>query len=465
MASIAPWKRQLHDRLLLEPAVQEVLSRAKIEAHCRQAGYAWRPSFWSPATTLLTFLLQVLSAEKTLRAAVAALLTQRAAGGATDRPSPDPSAYCPARRRLPGAAVTTLHRTVTDGLQALVGPEHQWHGHRVHVVDGSTASMPDTPSLQRAFPQPSGQQPGCGFPVVRLVVLFCWATGAVTQVALGDLRTAEVALFRKNWDEGLAPGDVVLADRHYCSYVDLVRLLQRGVFGVFRLHPRRPADFRRGRRLGRDDQLVTGSRPEHWLPSFGVSRRAFEQLPETLTVRQLRITHVPRGFRSRTILVVTTLPDSQVYPAAEIGALYRDRWTVELNLRSLKTHLGLEILRGETPDGVRQEIGRHLLAYHLIRLLMGQAARAHGRDLHRLSFTGTLHRLRRILPWALLGSSGRPAPAATLRVCRLHGIAEDELPDRPNRWEPRRRKRRPKEYSLLQKPRRGYQQHGDPHAR
>ena len=323
--------------------------------------------------------------------------------------------------------------------------------------------MPDTPALQQAFPQPPGQQPGCGFPVVRLVVLFCWVTGAVTQVALGNLHTAEVALFRKNWDEWLAPGDVVLADRHYCSYVDLVRLLQRGVFGVFRLHQRRPADFRRGQRLGRDDQLVTWSRPASWIPSCGISRGAFEQLPETLTVRQLRITQVPQGFRSRTILVVTTLLDPQVYPAAELGALYRDRWTAELNLRSLKTHLGMEMLRGETPDVVRKEIGLHLLAYNLIRLLMWQAARAYGRDLHRLSFTGTLHRLRSVLPWVFLGSAGRPA--ATLRVCLLHWIAQDELPDRPNRWEPRRRKRRPKTYSLLQKPRRWYRQHGDPHAR
>jgi hypothetical protein len=465
MANITHWRRQLNSSFLVHASACDILSANAIEQHCRAAGHRWRRSFWSPATTLLTFLLQVLSAEKTLRAAVASLLAQLAARGETKVPSLDASAYCQARRRLPAASVNSLGRAVADRVRDLVGPECLWRGHRLKVVDGSTVSMPDTPSLQKEFPQPPAQKRGCGFPIARLVVLFCWATGVATHVALGNLHTAELTLFRKNRDEWLQPGDVVLADRHYCSYVDIAQLQERGVFCIFRLHHRRKADFRRGRRLGHDDQLVTWSRPERWFASYGISREEFEQLPETLTVRQVRITHVPKGFRSRTILAVTTLLDPVAYPADEVRVLFRDRWTAELNLRSLKTHLGMEVLRGESPDVVRKEIAMHLLAYNLIRLLMWQAARQHGRDLHRLSFTGTLHRLRRILPLAMLLFSRSATPPQSLSICLLEWIAADELPNRPNRFEPRRKKRRPKEYSLLNKPRFWYRLHGDAHAR
>jgi Transposase DDE domain len=465
MANIPHWRRQLNSGLLVDPSVRDVLSCRGIEEHARESGHRCRESFWSPGMTLLAFLLQVLSAEKTLRAAVASLLAQLAARGEKGLPSSDPSAYCQARRRLPASCVERPTRALAERMQDLVGPEHRWHGHRLQIVDGSTVSMPDTPALQKAFPQPSAQRRGCGFPIARLVVLFCWATGAVAQVALGNLHIAEVTLFRKNWDEWLAPGDVVVADRHYCSYGDIVRLRQRGVFCLFRLHHRREADFRKGRRLGRHDRLVTWSRPKRWFPSFGISREEFEQLPETLAVRQIRITHVPKGFRSQTIVVVTTLLDAKAYPADEIRALFRDRWTAELNLRSLKTHLGMEILHGQSPDVVRKEIAMHLLAYNLIRLLMWQAAREHGRDLHRLSFTGTLHRLRRVLPLAMLCSSGRNVRTVALRDWLLQWIADDELPDRPDRVEPRRKKRRPKEYSLLSKPRSWYHLHGDTDAR
>jgi hypothetical protein len=465
MANITHWRRQLNSSLLVQASAGEALSAKVIEQHCRRAGHRWRESFWSPPMTLLAFLLQVLSAEKTLRAAVASLLTQLAARGETKLPSSDASGYCQARRRLPATALNSLGRAVADRVQDLVGLEYRWHGHRLKVVDGTTVSMPDMAALQKAFPQPPAQKPGCGFPCARLVVMFCWATGAVTHMALGNLHTAELTLFRKNRKQWLQPGDVVLADRHYCSYVDIAQLQRQGVFCLWRLHQRRKADFRRGRRLGHDDQLVTWSRPEQWFASFGLSRKQFAQLPETLTLRLIRITQVPKGFRSRTILVVTTLLDPVAYPADEVRVLFRDRWTAELNLRSLKTHLGMDILRGESPDVVRKEIAMHLLAYNLIRLLMWQAARQHGRVLHRLSFTGTLHRLRRVLPLAMLLFARGATHRQHLSMCLLEWIAEDELPNRPNRCEPRRKKRRPKGYSLLNKPRSWYHTHGDTHAR
>jgi hypothetical protein len=273
--------------------------------------------------------------------------------GQTDLPSCDPSAYCQARRRLPMEVVAALMRQVADGMRDLISSTQSWLGHRVWVVDGSSVSMPDTPALQKAFPQPPGQAAGCGFPAAQVVALFCWTTGAVLDVVIDTIRTHELPLFRRCWHH-FRPGDVVLADRAYGSYVDMARLFERGVFCVCRLHQRRRADFRQGKRLGRDDQRVSWLKPKQWVPSCGIDPDAFDQLPKTLTVRLIRITHTPKGFRSRSVVVATTLLDPIDTPADEIRALYRDRWTAELNLRSLKVALGMDILRGQCPDVVRK---------------------------------------------------------------------------------------------------------------
>lgn len=355
MATLAPWKGFVKENLLRLPTVRDTLSPELIETCCRQAGHPWRTSFWSPSTTILTFLLQVLDGAKTLRAAVATLLTQLAAQGETQLPSPDPTAYCQARRRLPMPLILRLLLHLTRRMRTLVTPATGWQGRRVWVVDGSSASMPDTPALQKAFPQPPGQKKGCGFPVAQFVALFCWTTGAIVDVAIDTLVPHELTLFRRLWHH-FSKGDVVLGDRAYVRFVDLARLLQRGVFGVFRLHQRRKADFRAGRRLGHDDRLVVWCRPERWIPSFGLSREDFAQLPQTLIVRLIRVTNAPRGFRSRTLVLATTLLDPIEAPADAIRALYRDRWTAELNFRSLKTHLGMDILRSQSPDMVRKEI-------------------------------------------------------------------------------------------------------------
>jgi hypothetical protein len=381
--------------------------------------------------------------------------------GQEDLPSADPAAYCQARQRLPGQVVTVLNHEVGKRLDALTGKDLRWRGHPVKVVDGTTVSMPDTESLQKAFPQPEAQKRGCGFPVARLVAVFCWGTGAALGYAMGSLHVSEISLLRQHWAQWLRRNDLLLADRHYCSYVDIARLNTLGVLVLFRLHARRPVDFRKGKRLGRDDQIVIWTRPKRWLPSFGVSRDEFEQLPDTLHVRQVRIASVPRGFRSRTIVVATTLLDPIAYPADEVRTLFRDRWTVELNLRSVKISLGMDVLRGESPDVVRKEVAMHFLAYNLIRLVMWRAARKHGKDLHRLSFTGTLHRLRVTLPFFMALGNSSTARRTDLFNQLLTWIADDLLPARPNRCEPRRKKRRPKEYSLLNKPRAWYRTHVD----
>jgi hypothetical protein len=318
------------------------------------------------------------------------------------------------------------------------------------MVDGSSCSMPDTPSLQKAFGQPSGQRKGCGFPVAKFVAMFCWATGAVLDVAIGPYRSSELRLWRRLWHL-FQPGDVALGDRFYCNFNGFVQLQRRGVDGVFRLHQRRLADFRRGKRLGKNDRLATWKRPTFQGRPRGMTIRQWQLLPEELPVRLIRVfVNIP-GFRSRVIDIATTLLDPVAYPAERIAALYRDRWTVELRLRDIKTTLGMDVLRGRSPDIVRKEIYLHLLAYNLIRTLMWQAAETHGRDLHRLNFAGTVDRLNALLQylWLFQGAD----LAGQLVALLMKWIAHDLLPYRPNRLEPRAKKRRPKEYALLNQPR------------
>jgi hypothetical protein len=310
--------------------------------------------------------------------------------------------------------------------------------------------MPDTPSLQRVFGQPDSQRTGCGFPVAMLTGLFCWSSGALLDVAIGPYRDSELRLWRRLWT-WLRVGDVIVGDRFYCTYYDLAALARRGCDAVCRLHQRRKVDWRRGRKLGPKDRVMTWRRPRRHNRGHNVSVCQWEQLPETMDVRLVRGSVGVPGFRTRRLIVATTLLDPVAYPAADILALYGDRWTVELRLRDIKTTLGMDILRGKSPSMVRKEIYMHLLAYNLIRQLMVRAAVEHHRDLHRLSFAGAVQHLDAALPYLAL-FAGTPKHCRLVDVL-LNWIAHDKVPDRPDRSEPRVRKRRPKKYGLLNKPR------------
>jgi hypothetical protein len=416
---------------------------------CRGQDHRWRNRFWTPLVTIQTFLLQVLHVDSSCREAVALALSQRAAMGKT-LASDDPGAYCQARKRLPAEVFQDTVRTIAQRLRDEVSSTLTWMGRRIWLVDGTTCSMPDTPDLQGAFGQPSSQAPGCGFPVAKVVALICWASGAVLESVIGPWSMSELRLWRDLWP-ALSPGEIVLADRLYCSFYDMVGVLRRRCDAVFRLHHRRPEDFRQGKRLGKNDRLVTWQRPKWNVRPRGMNRSQWMALPASLTVRLIRFAVGIPGFRCRSITVGTTLLDPIPYPAAEVAALYRDRWLIELRFRDIKTTMGMEILRGKTLDIVCKEIWTHLLAYNLIRCLMWQAAAQQGRPLHRLSFAGTVDRLNALDPYLqiLQGSD----LARRLYDLLLRWIAHDLLPDRPNRLEPRAVKRRPKEYDLLNRPR------------
>lgn len=421
-----------------------------VEEACREIGYQWRERFWTPLQTAWTFLWQVLHVGSSCRDAVAASLAEMAAAGRRRLPSAAPKAYCEARQRVPLEALSRNVRQLGRRLREEVSQTLTWCGRRVWLVDGTSCSMPDTPDLQAAFGQPDGQAPGCGFPVATIVALVCWASGAVVEAVIGPVWMSELKLWRELWPV-LSPREIVVADRFYCSFYDIVGVMRRQCDAVFRLHQKRPDDFRHGRRLGRHDRLVTWQRPTWSARPRGMNRRQWEALPLTLTVRLIRFAVAIRGFRAQRITVATTLLDPVAYPLEKIASLYRDRWLIELRFDDIKTTMRMDVLRGKSADVVRKEIAMHLLAYNVIRGLMWQAAATHGRPLHQLSLAGTIGHLNALDPYfQLYEGTDR---AARLHELLLRWIANDLLPHRPNRVEPRAVKRRPKEYPYLNRPR------------
>ncbi|MGH8531097.1 MAG: IS4 family transposase [Nevskiales bacterium] len=403
---------------------------------------------FSPSVTFWAFLAQVLSPPCACRQIVRKVQAWWAERGQPHLCA-DTSAYCQARARLPLATLEAIHDDLVTQLQRSVSTEQHWRGRTVKIVDGTNVSMPDTAANQAAYPQQASQQPGCGFPMMKVVGVFCLASGALLQIVRGTLRVHDCQLFRQLW-RFLARGDILLADRGFCSYAAIASLAARGVDCVMRLHQARPHDARRGRRLGPRDRLLTWTKPIQRTPAW--SAEDFAALSETLTVRLVHVAVGVRGFRTRQFVLVTTLLDRLAYPAEALGQLYFQRWTVELHFREIKILLGLDVLRCQSPAMIHKELQLHLIAYNLVRALMQQAAARHHVPLARLSFKGALDTMRQ---WAdvLHAARGQPRKQAALRRAMLALIARDQLPHRPGRSEPRAKKRRPKNYHLLTAPR------------
>jgi putative transposase len=409
----------------------------------------WQGWIYTPAITVWVFLAQCLSPDHSCRDAVAQLIAWLLAGGRR-LCSARTGAYCTARDRLPEEACRRLVGDTGRRVDEEAPASWRWLGHRVLDVDGSTITMADTRENQAEYPQPPGQKRGCGFPMARIVAVFSLATGTVLEAAFGKYQgkqTGENSLFRTLHDI-LRERDVVLADRYFGGWFDLALLRQRGVHGVVRKHQLRASDFRRGRRLGPDDHLVCWDKPlrPEWMDA-----EQYRTLPATLTVREVRVHVEQAGFRVRELIVVSTLLDAAAYPAAEIARLYRRRWQAELNLRSLKVVLQMDQLRCLTPHRVRNEFHMHLVAYNLIRKVMALAAAAAGVEPWTVSFKGALQTLARLMPLLATGVAIDDWCDALLQAVAAHNVG-----DRPDRFEPRRKKRRPKSYPYLCEPRQNY---------
>lgn len=428
----------------------DVLSAELIESVVKQWVETCVERLYTPLVTLWMFLSQVLSSDQSCRLAVARLVAHRVAMGLKPCSS-QTGGYCQARKRLAEGMVQTLVQETGRSMEAAVDPAWLWKGRSVKVFDGSTVSMPDTPENQAAYPQPPTQKRGVGFPMSRIAAVFSLASGAVLD--WGNCRYAgkdqsELGLFRELWHL-FAAGDVVLTDRYLCSWFEMAILQQNGVDMVARLHQARVADFRRGQRLGRNDHLVQWPKPPkkpHWL-----DQETYDALPEVLVIREIRVRVTTPGFRSKTLDVATTLTDDKQVRCDEIAGLYRARWHAELDLRSLKETMQMDVLRCKTPDMVRKEIATHLLAYNLIRTLMAQAAAKHGVAPRTISFKGAIQTLLAFQPH--LAHASTRSQRQKMYDALLNAIINHQVANRPNRYEPRRKKRRPKPYRLLMTPR------------
>jgi len=410
---------------------------------------AWHGWVYTPAITVWVFLSQCLSPDHSCRDAVARLIAWRLTQGFSPC-SADTGAYCTARSDLPKEALHGLVRETGKQVEDESPKTWLWHGRRVRVVDGSTLTMPDTPENQAAYPQQKTQKLGCGFPIARILVIFSLSAGTVLEAAIGKYQgkqTGENSLFRKLYD-ALDEGDVILADRYFSGWSDIALPLARGIDIVVRKHQARHTDFRTGERLGKDDHLIFWARPQR--PKW-MSVEQYATLPDELTLREVRIRVPQQGFRTNSIVVVTTLLDAEQYPPEEIALLYRRRWQAELHLRSLKIVLQMDHLRCKTPERVRNEFFTHLLGYNLIRGVMALAAFQSGRLPWEISFKGTLQTLDQFLPILLSRVSSEAWCTALLTAVATHIVG-----DRPDRFEPRLRKRRPKPYKHLREPRRNY---------
>lgn len=398
-----------------------------------------RERLFPPTETLSMFLSQALSADRSCQRAVNEVAVKRLIGG-LPRLSTHTGAYCRARMRLPQEMLSGLVQHSGRMISAKAPEPWRWHGHPVRLVDGTTVAMPDTAQNQATYPQSRSQAPGLGFPLCRLVGLVCLGSGAVLDAAIGGYRgkgADEQTLLRSLLDT-LESGDLLLGDAYYASYFLLCALQERGVEAVFEQQGarKRSTDFRRGQRLGARDHLIELSKPK--LRPDWMTPAQYAQAPGTLTVRELRT-----GGK----ILVTTLRCPRQTPKSALKELYRSRWHVELDLRHIKTTLGMEMLSCKTPAMAQKEIWVYLLAYNLIRLMMAQSALLRECLPRELSFKHTLQL------WIAWDHHGCGSPDDETLYGLLVLVAERRVGNRPGRIEPRAVKRRPKPYPMLTKPR------------
>ena len=422
----------------------EELSETAIAAACRQAGMTWNDSILNPIVTIQIFFLQVLHGNTACEHL--SHLTGMSFTAA---------AYCKARMRVSIEVLCILLRRCVTQLHEETFDTARWLGHRVFHVDGSSFSMPDTPELQARFGQPGGQKPGCGFPTAHWLVLLHAGTGMITKMLAAPLRTHDMSKTAQLHPE-LKRGDLLVADRGFCSYVHLALLFQRGVHGLLRMHQRMIVDFTPGRahvfpgrgkmdrkkgmprsrwikQLGVTDQIVSWLKPAS-KPKW-MSRKQFAALPVSIVVRELRYTIHGKGFRPKEITLVTTLLDPERYSLSSLADLFRQRWEIETNFGHLKTTMKMDVLKCKTVDGVLRELQVFALIYNMVRQVMLEAARRQHVDVRRISFIDAVR-------WLQTAKPGDELPKLVVN------------PHRPNRLEPRVRKRRPKQYPMMSKPRR-----------
>jgi hypothetical protein len=423
----------------------DILTEASIQKVLNDYGVSYRDRVFSPATTIWGFLSQVLSEDHSCRDTVSRIIAHRTAHGMA-MCSPNTASYCTARSRIPAPVLSTLARRTAEELHASVDDRWKWNGRSVFILDGSSVSMPATPENQAMYPQPPNQKPGLGFPLARITVLLSLATGACHDLAIAPYAgkgTGEKSLFRRLYDT-LKPGDVVLADALFDDYFIACDLHNRGIDLVVHTQFER-----KGTRVAEsrpDGDVLVWQRPQKPLRMTGEQYRGY---PEQLLMRQVAVDARDKNNRVQQFKVVTTILTPSI-DGQQIGALYEHRWAGEVDIRSIKCTMQMDILRCKTPDMVHKEIWTHLLAYNLLRTIMAVAAQENDIEPRQVSFKGAKQAVTAFAPKI---EFARPEERGRLIDALLSTIAYHRVGDRPGRWEPRARKRRPRKANRLMQPR------------
>src|SRR5215203_4992124 len=422
------------------------LSQASILDALNQHGVTFRDRIFSPVTTIWGFLSQVLSEDHGCRDTVSRIIAHRAAAG-LEPCSPNTASYCNARGRLPTDVLRTLAKRTAQQLQGGVPDGWKWNGRNVFIAGGSHVSMPDTEENQEAYPQPVVQQEGIGFPLARVAVLLSLASGACHDLAIAPYQgkgTGETTLLRQMYGS-LEPGDVVLADALFDNYFLVWELIQRGIDIVARAQHERVGSQTAESRP--DGDVIVWQRPNK---PHGMTGEQYRRYPKSLRMRQVSVDARGKDNRAEQFKVVTTILDASI-DGGRIGDLYERRWEGEVDIRSIKSTMKMDILRCKSPEMVRKEIWAHLLAYNLLRTVMALAAAENKVEPRKISFKGAKQTLSAFAPKL---EAARPQQRAALVGAMLKAVGYHRVGNRPGRWEPRARKRRPKPSKRLNQPRR-----------
>lgn len=412
-----------------------------------------RQRVYDNVTMFWTFLSQVLSEDSSCARAVAGVQQWRRKTGRSI-PGPDTGAFVEARQKLPLDMLKAVHAHLYAELGQHAGEGTRWRGLNIEAIDGTSAQMPDTPENQKAYPQPASQAEGCGFPAIKLCGLVNLGHGGLGDFASGRENSGEMRGFDAHLGQ-LEKGDMLVGDRLYSSYEAIARLKGNGAEYTGRNHQARKIDFRRGRRLGRDERLLAWKKPRVQPPLSQLPEEEWAALPEKMEMRIIRTRKRDRQGNPKTMYVVSTLTDPDQYPAEEIASIYKHRWEIELRFRDIKTTMGMEMLRTRTPRMIEKEILMNMIAYNLIKLLSYKAASGSGGSARRIGYKGVLQTLAESTARDD-GKSYRPKVLAREKADLLERIGEREVRERPGRNEPRKKKRRPKSYGWLKRPRHLY---------
>jgi hypothetical protein len=399
----------------------------------------FRDRIYTPIKTLFIFVKQVLNPDKSCKNAVAAHVAEQLITEGKIV-STNTGSYSDARLRLPEQMISELVKETGKSSPKNAPIGWKAFGRQLKGVDGSSVIMPDTKENQEIFPQQKGQKKGIGFPIARIVVVMSLTVGTVLDYAIGAFKgkgTGESSLLRSIFD-CIEQDDILLGDRYYPSFFLIADVIIKGADGIFRGQAQRYYDFRKGKSLGKSDHIVEWNKPKkpEWM-----TQEIYDAYPNQISVREFKVNGK---------VYVTTLLKHKKYHKKELAKIYEIRWQLEINLKSIKETMKMDMLSCKTPEMVRKEMGIHFMAYNFIRIIMAEACAQHDSIPNQISFKGTVQLLNKFMPYFINTNSKKNQ---MMYAELLKNIVKNKVGNRPGRIEPRRVKRRPKPFDTLNRPR------------